>query len=137
MLNHSSSQTVQKGTVLSTQPKLAIQPKIRRTSIFSQINALFLVSFRFITVLMLNSTTSAQMTFTDVTDAAGLGDLQPNPNGQAGGTWGDYDNDGDVDLFSSEERLKRDFSATKGKGVEEFRMSHNQLACATSVVNWF
>ena len=46
-------------------------------------------------LMVINPASSAQVTFTDVTTEAGLG----NVVGNAGGTWGDYDNDGDVDLF--------------------------------------
>ena len=123
---------------LSTQPKLATQPKIKRTPMLSRTSPLFPISFMFITVLMLNSTIPAQVTFTDVTDAVGLGNLQPNPTGAAGGTT--------ITMvmsifFSSEDGVERNFSATKGKGVEDLsishnlRMSHNQLACTTNKVS--
>ena len=46
-------------------------------------------------LMPINPITSAQVTFTDVTEEAGLGNL----TGTVGATWGDYDNDGDVDLF--------------------------------------
>jgi hypothetical protein len=38
---------------------------------------------------------SAQVTFTNVTEAVGLGDLRAS----SAATWGDYDNDGDADLL--------------------------------------
>ena len=46
-------------------------------------------------LFLIAAAASAQVTFTDVTAVVG----QSNVVGAAGGTWGDYDNDGDVDLF--------------------------------------
>ena len=74
----------------------------------------------FITVLMLPSPTLAEVTFTDVTDAVGLGNLQPNPTGAAGGTWGDYDNDGDVDLFLFRAGSGKKLFRNEGKGGGKF-----------------
>lgn len=48
------------------------------------------------TIGLLNpSIVEAQVTFTEATVPAGLGNISSS----AGGTWGDYDNDNDVDLF--------------------------------------
>jgi hypothetical protein len=53
--------------------------------------------YTFIFILFLIApTASAQVTFTDVTEAAGLGDLSARIAAMA--SWGDYDNDGDADM---------------------------------------
>jgi len=55
---------------------------------------LYLLSF---ILFLIATAASAQVTFTDVTNAVGLGHFKQNLYVVA--TWGDYDNDGDADLF--------------------------------------
>jgi hypothetical protein len=50
-------------------------------------------------LMVLNLTAKAQVTFTDATAKVGLGDVTMERTDSAAGTWGDYDNDGDVDLL--------------------------------------
>jgi len=53
---------------------------------------LYIISFIF---FLCASASSAQVTFTDVAESAGIRDI-----GRTWATWGDYDNDGDADLLS-------------------------------------
>ncbi len=78
----------------------------------------------FIFILFLNAATaSPQVMFTDVIVEVGLGDVI----GNTAATWGDYDNDGDVDvfIFGSGKALYRNegdrgfFDVTKAAGITD------------------
>jgi hypothetical protein len=65
------------------------------------------------TVGLLNlSIVEAQVTFTDVTASASLGNI----SNYAGGTWGDYDNDNDVDLFLFRDGAGKQLYRNEGDG---------------------